>query len=138
MDQIIWSMQYTIISLLKKPEYCMLQKRLKKNVLVLCFLPKKSLLKWFRSSFYIIPYDQIWCLTSFRMFKAISMHTKPLKHTKSMQILPNYINKTRFCKISYRWPCSEALFKNSRSHNLHAQFSRFSRLLKKRKFDLND
>ena len=29
------------------------------------------------------------------MFEAIYMHTKPLKHTKNMQILTNYINKTR-------------------------------------------
>ena len=36
-------MQYTIYSLLKKPEYFMLQKSYK-NFLVLCFLPKKSLL----------------------------------------------------------------------------------------------
>ena len=27
------------------------------------------------------------------MFKAIYMHTKPLKHTKNMQILTNYIKK---------------------------------------------
>ena len=30
------------------------------------------------------------------MFKAIDMHTKPLKHTKNMQILTNYIKKQDF------------------------------------------
>ena len=30
------------------------------------------------------------------MFKAIYMHTKPLKHTQNMQILTNYINKNKF------------------------------------------
>ena len=30
------------------------------------------------------------------MFKAIYKHTKPLKHTKYMQILTDYIKKTRF------------------------------------------
>ena len=30
------------------------------------------------------------------MFKAIYMHTKPFKHTKSIEILTNYIKKTRF------------------------------------------
>ena len=30
------------------------------------------------------------------MFKAIYMHTKPLKHTKNMQILTIYIKRTRF------------------------------------------
>ena len=29
------------------------------------------------------------------MFKVIPMHTKPLKHTKNMQILTNYIKQTR-------------------------------------------
>ena len=33
------------------------------------------------------------------MFKAIYMHTKPLKHTKNMQILTNYIKKTTFSKF---------------------------------------
>ena len=33
------------------------------------------------------------------MFKAIYMHTKPLKHTKNMQILTNYIKKHDFCKF---------------------------------------
>ena len=28
-------------------------------------------------------------------FKAIYMHTKPLKHTKNMQILTNYMKKTK-------------------------------------------
>ena len=32
------------------------------------------------------------------MFKAINMHTKPLKHTKNMQILTNYIKKPDFSK----------------------------------------
>ena len=36
------------------------------------------------------------------MFKAIYMHTKPLKHTKSMQILTNYIKKHDFLKNSYK------------------------------------
>ena len=35
------------------------------------------------------------------MFKAIYMHTKPLKHTKNMQILTTYIEKHDFFKISY-------------------------------------
>ena len=30
------------------------------------------------------------------MFKAIPMHTKPLKHTKNIDILTNYIKQTRF------------------------------------------
>ena len=30
------------------------------------------------------------------MFKAIYMHTKPLKHTQNMQILTNYMNKNMF------------------------------------------
>ena len=30
------------------------------------------------------------------MFKDISMHTKPLKHTKNIEILTNYIKKARF------------------------------------------
>ena len=54
------------------------------------------------------------------MFKAIYMHTKPLKHTNNMQILTNYIKKTRFFKISYRCRHLEKLFKNSQSHVLHA------------------
>ena len=33
------------------------------------------------------------------MFKAIHMHTKPLKHAKNMQILTNYIKQTRFSKF---------------------------------------
>ena len=36
------------------------------------------------------------------MFKAIYMHTKPLKHTKNMQILTNYIKKHDVLKISYK------------------------------------
>ena len=30
------------------------------------------------------------------MFKAIYKHTKPLKHTKNIEILTTYIKKTRF------------------------------------------
>ena len=30
------------------------------------------------------------------MFKAIYIHTKPLKHTKNIEILTMYIKKTRF------------------------------------------
>ena len=33
------------------------------------------------------------------MFKAIPMHIKPLKHTKNIEILTNYIKKTRFSQI---------------------------------------
>ena len=36
------------------------------------------------------------------MFKAIYMHTKPLKHTKNTEILTNYIKKHVFFKISYK------------------------------------
>ena len=37
------------------------------------------------------------------MFKAICKHTKPLKHTKSIEILTNYIKKKHdFFKISYK------------------------------------
>ena len=41
------------------------------------------------------------------MFKAIYMHTKPLKHTKNMQILTNYIKTNNISEISYK------CFKNS-------------------------
>ena len=41
------------------------------------------------------------------MFKAIPMHTKPLKHTKNMQILTIYIKKLDFFKISYKSPLLE-------------------------------
>ena len=41
------------------------------------------------------------------MFKAIYMHTKPLKHTKYMQILTNYINKHDVFKISFKTPLLE-------------------------------
>ena len=34
------------------------------------------------------------------MFKVIPMHTKPLKHAKYIEILTNYIEKTRFSKNS--------------------------------------
>ena len=33
------------------------------------------------------------------MFKAIYMHTKPLKHTKDMRRLNNYIKKTTMFKV---------------------------------------
>ena len=36
------------------------------------------------------------------MFRAIYMHTKPLKHTKNMQIPTNYIKKHDCLKISYK------------------------------------
>ena len=36
------------------------------------------------------------------MFKVIYMLTKPLKHTKSMQILTNYIKQHDVFKSSYR------------------------------------
>ena len=36
------------------------------------------------------------------MFKAIPMHTKPLNHTKNIEILTNYIKKTQYLKISYK------------------------------------
>ena len=34
------------------------------------------------------------------MFKRISMHTKPLKHAKNIEILTNTSNKTRFFENS--------------------------------------
>ena len=140
MNKIIWSMQYTLYSLLRKHGEVMSEKSWK-NHFVGCiqngnyhmnnmkyffiiynlfkksfkhpfykssknhfvaytYFPKMSLLKWFRSNFYIIPYDQIWCKSlSKMMFKAIYMHTKPLKHTRNMQILTNYIKKNRFSKF---------------------------------------
>ena len=36
------------------------------------------------------------------MFKAIPMHTKPLKHTKNIEILTNYIKKQDVFKESYK------------------------------------
>ena len=36
------------------------------------------------------------------MFKAIYMHTKPLKHTENLQILTNHIKKHDFFKMSYK------------------------------------
>ena len=47
------------------------------------------------------------------MFEAIRMHTKPLKHTKKMQILTNYIKKTRlfqkFLQMSQNGKCFQKL-----------------------------
>ena len=43
------------------------------------------------------------------MFKAIPMHTKPLKDTKNIEILTNYIKKHDFFKISYNSPLLETL-----------------------------
>ena len=58
------------------------------------------------------------------MFKAISMHTKPSKHTKNMQILTNYIKTTLkkhdFFKISYKCLIMENKVRNFHSHILHA------------------
>ena len=52
------------------------------------------------------------------MFKAIYMHTKPSKHTKKHANTNELHQKTRFPKMSYKSQLLEALFKNSRSHNL--------------------
>ena len=53
------------------------------------------------------------------MFKVISMHTKPLKHTKTMQLLTNYIKNTVFQRLS-QMSQNGKTFKNSHSHMLHA------------------
>ena len=54
------------------------------------------------------------------MLKAIYMHTKPLKHTKNIDILTNYIKKTRCFKFSYKCLKMGNKVKNSHSHILHA------------------
>ena len=45
------------------------------------------------------------------MFKVIYMHNKPLKHTKTMQLLTNYIKKTRFFKDYHKCRKMEKLSK---------------------------
>ena len=52
------------------------------------------------------------------MFKAIYMHTKPLKHTKNIEILTKYINKTRFFEDFLQKSTFGNVFDDSRSHNL--------------------
>ena len=68
------------------------------------------------------------------MFKAIYMHTKPLKHTKNIEILTNYIEKTGCFKTSYKNQHFEALFKNRRSHNLRKRCASMPRTILKNKF----
>ena len=55
------------------------------------------------------------------MFKAISMHTKPLKHTKkNANTNELHQKKHDFLKISYECQLFEMFVKNFHSHILHA------------------
>ena len=56
------------------------------------------------------------------MFKAIYMHTKPLKHTKNMQILTNYIKKTRFFQKFKQKSTFRNVFDDLENNNLRNRF----------------
>ena len=56
------------------------------------------------------------------MFKAISMHTKPLKHTKNIEILTNYIKKTRFSQSFLQKSTFRNVFDDLENNNLRNRF----------------
>ena len=100
MDNIIWSMQYTIISLMKKHEHFMLKKSLK---LLKSKKSENDFWVWFKSFciwFYMIEYDVYHRKT---LFKVICMQSKLAKHSKYNEILRNTSKKKRKCKNTYPW-----------------------------------
>ena len=56
------------------------------------------------------------------MLKAISMHTKLLKHTKNIEILTNYIKKTRFFENFIQKSSFKNVFDDLENNNLRNRF----------------
>ena len=56
------------------------------------------------------------------MFKAIYMHTKPLKHTKNIKLLTNYIKKTRFSQNFIQKSTFRNVFDDLENNNLRNRF----------------
>jgi hypothetical protein len=56
------------------------------------------------------------------MFKAIPMHTKPLKRTKNIEILTNYIKKTRFSQNVTQKSTLRNVFDDLENNNLRNRF----------------
>ena len=56
------------------------------------------------------------------MFKAIPMHTKPLKHTKNIEILTNYIKQTRFVQNFLQKSTFRNVFDDLENNNLRNRF----------------
>ena len=97
MDKIIWSMQYTIYSLMKKHEHFMFFKKCLRNVLVLWCnqkIPKKLTFECESNHFV---YDSIWLNMMYIIekwcFEVISIITKPGKHSKYNEIWRNNFEK---------------------------------------------
>ena len=51
-------------------------------------------------------------------FKAIFMHTKPLKHAKNIDTLTNYIKQARFFEFFLQKSTFRNVFNDARSHIL--------------------
>ena len=56
------------------------------------------------------------------MFKAIPMHTKPLKHAKNIEILTNYIKQTRFSQNFLQKSTFRNVFDDLENNNLRNRF----------------
>ena len=119
MDNIIWSMQYTIYSLMKKHEHFML----KKNVLALWIFQKNTendFWIWFKSFciwFYMIEYD---VYHRKMMFKVICMQSKPGKHAKYNEMWRNTSKKNWKCqKKTYRFRFLPYEMMRSKAQHLH-------------------